>query len=66
MSKIVTVFIGLLTIIFVVAKIFEKVAFSWLWVFSPIWVSLLVLLGILIIGVMAGYAEHEKTNDETE
>jgi hypothetical protein len=43
-------FIGLLTIVFVIAKITGYVAWSWLWVFSPIIFS---IVGIIILIFLA-------------
>lgn len=47
-------FIGTLTLIFVVLKLAKLIAWSWLWVLSPIWISaglmLLVFGVILFIG----------------
>ena len=43
-------FIGLLTLIFVVAKIWGLITWSWWWVFSPLWISLVVVL--IITGII--------------
>lgn len=40
-------FAGLLTIVFIVLKLLGKIDWSWWWVLSPLWISLLV--GIVII-----------------
>lgn len=34
-------FIGLLTIVFITLKLLDKINWSWLWVLSPIWISIL-------------------------
>lgn len=39
----------LLTCIFVIAKIWGKINWSWWWVLSPIWISLLIFIVVLII-----------------
>lgn len=36
-------FCGLLTIVFVIAKITGYIDWSWWWVFSPLWISFLVV-----------------------
>lgn len=45
-----------LTLIFVTAKIFHQIEWSWVWVLSPIWIyaSLITLLiiGCLVFGVV--------------
>jgi hypothetical protein len=35
---------------FFFAKIFDKIDWSWWWVFSPLWIPLAVILSILILG----------------
>jgi hypothetical protein len=47
-------FISLLTIIFGVLKLLNVISWSWVWVFSPIWISgLIVVLSfgiVLVVG----------------
>lgn len=40
-------FFGLLTIVFIVLKLIKVIAWSWIWVFSPIWIP--VAGGVIII-----------------
>lgn len=42
-------FTGLLTIVFIVLKLCGVIAWSWLWVLSPIWIS--IILAILIVAI---------------
>ena len=58
-------FTGLLTLVFIVLKLCGVISWSWLWVLSPIWISLGIALilfaiaGILIlIAIIAD--EHDK------
>ena len=44
-------FTGLLTIVFIILKLTNVIAWSWLWVLSPIWISIVFVLIILIIGI---------------
>ncbi len=44
-------FVGLLTIVFIVLKLTGIIKWSWLWVLSPIWIS--VLFVILVISIIA-------------
>lgn len=37
-------FIGLLTIVFIILKLTGVIAWSWLWVLSPMWISLALSL----------------------
>ena len=46
---------GLLTIIFVIAKIFDKLDWSWFMVFWPIWIMpaiILSIIGLIVCGVI--------------
>lgn len=42
-------FAGLLTIAFIVLKLTNYIAWSWWWVLSPIWISVLIALVIFAI-----------------
>ena len=39
----------ILFLAFFFAKIFDKIDWSWWWIFSPLWIPLALLIGILII-----------------
>lgn len=43
-------FFGLLTILFVGLKLTGIIHWSWLWILSPIWISMLI--GIIIITII--------------
>jgi hypothetical protein len=49
-------FVGLLTIVFITLKLLGKIAWSWWWVLSPLWIApcvvLLVFLVVLAIGLI--------------
>jgi hypothetical protein len=46
-------FAGLLTIVFIVLKLCNVIAWSWWWVLSPIWISFSLALAILaIVGII--------------
>ena len=40
----ITGFIGLLTILFIVLKLFGVINWSWLWVLTPIWIPFVILI----------------------
>ena len=44
-------FSGLLTIVFIVLKLCNVIKWSWLWVLSPLWIS--VLISVLILAFFA-------------
>lgn len=43
-------FVGLLTIAFIVLKLCKVIAWSWLWVLSPIWiyVAIVIILALIV------------------
>ncbi len=43
-------FVGLLTILFIGLKLTGYIAWSWWWVLSPVWISVIVVI-LAIIGV---------------
>jgi len=40
-------FAGLLTIAFIVLKLTDIIDWSWIWVLSPIWLPILIILAVL-------------------
>lgn len=46
-------FVGVLTIVFIVLKLLGKIAWSWWWVLSPIWISIILVIIYLIIYIIA-------------
>jgi hypothetical protein len=47
-------FAGLLTIVFITLKLTNVIAWPWLWVLSPIWISFSLV--ILILAIIFGIA----------
>lgn len=45
-------FCGLLTIVFIILKLCNVIAWSWVWVFSPLWIPALIILVILFIATV--------------
>jgi hypothetical protein len=47
-------FCGLLTLLFIGLKLTGHITWSWIWVLSPLWLGLLISLGILglVLGVI--------------
>lgn len=44
---------SILTIIFVIAKLIGIFTYSWLWVFSPLWIPIVLLILLPLIGSAA-------------
>ena len=47
-----------LTIVFVVLKLTDNIDWSWIWVLSPLWISIVlsILLFSLVLGILALFA----------
>lgn len=44
-------FTGLLTILFVALKLTGVIAWSWVWVLSPVWISILIVV-LIFLGIV--------------
>ena len=44
-------FFGLLAIVFIVLKLTKVIAWSWFWVLAPVWISVILWLGLLVLAV---------------
>lgn len=53
-------FVGLLTIVFITLKLFGKITWSWAWVLSPIWISTILWVAILIIAIIAAEISRRR------
>ncbi len=45
-------FTGLLQILFIALKLTGFIDWSWLWVLSPIWISILLFVVIVVVGAI--------------
>ena len=45
-------FTGLLTIVFITLKLLNVINWSWWWVLSPIWITVILVLLIVIISIL--------------
>lgn len=52
--------VSILTIIFVILKLCGVIEWSWLWVFSPIWISLLITAIAFAVILVAGRIKKGK------
>lgn len=46
-------FLGILTLIFITLKLTGHIAWSWLWVLSPLWIPIAIVLVIGLIVLIA-------------
>jgi predicted tellurium resistance membrane protein TerC len=44
-------FVGLLTLLFIALKLTGYITWSWWWVLSPLWISFLLVVGLLMGGL---------------
>lgn len=42
-------FTGLLTITFIILKLTGVIAWPWIWVLSPIWISIILSIAVMVI-----------------
>lgn len=48
-------FCGILAIVFIVLKLLGKISWPWVWVLSPIWISLVISILIIIIVLICSF-----------
>lgn len=53
-------FISVLTLILIVLKLTNNITWSWIWVLSPIWISLVLLIIVFGIILLAGRIKKGK------
>ena len=53
-------FISVLTLIFVVLKLTNNISWSWIWVLSPTWISIILIILIFGIILVAGRIKKGK------
>ena len=51
-------FCGLLAIVFIALKLTGYIAWSWLWVLSPIWIPPAVVIAIAVLLIIIGGLER--------
>ena len=52
-------FVGLLTIAFIVLKLVGVITWSWVWVLSPLWISAVIYV-VIIVAVVGWFAVANK------
>lgn len=53
-------FVGLLTIVFITLKLTGYIAWSWWWVLSPLWISALVIVAILLVAAIVAVVSIKR------
>ena len=47
-------FTGLLTIAFIILKLCKVINWTWLWVLSPLWISCIIIVILIILDIFVG------------
>lgn len=60
-------FTGLLTIVFIILKLCNVISWSWWWVLSPLWIGLIITVGLIgiYIAIML-YEDREPRKRGTD
>lgn len=45
-------FTGLLTIVFIVLKLLKVINWSWLWVLSPLWITIALVIILTLLSII--------------
>lgn len=45
-------FVGLLTIVFITLKLLGVISWSWLWVLSPIWINIGLVIAVIVAAII--------------
>jgi hypothetical protein len=54
-------FAGLLTIVFIILKLCGIIAWSWCWVLSPLWISAILWVIVVVIVLLAGGRKNGRS-----
>lgn len=54
--------VSTLTVIFFILKITNLISWSWIWVFSPLWIDFLIAICLLIFAVILNFISVEMDN----
>ena len=57
------IFVGTLTVLFVVLKVLGYINWSWVWVFAPLWIDLILVIVMTMIMLIA-YTIVTKKRDK--
>ena len=52
-------FVGLLQLLFITLKLLKVISWSWIWVLSPTWISI-IIVAIIILGVYVIFWEKKR------
>lgn len=45
-------FVGALTLLFIGLKLCNVIAWDWVWVLSPIWITVLIVIGMFLLWIV--------------
>lgn len=53
-------FIATLTLVFIVLKCLDLIAWSWVWVFCPVWLTVLLIAVVFLLILVSGRIKNGK------
>ena len=57
-----SIFAGVFTVLFSILKLTDMLSWSWLWILSPLWITVILVSVTLIIMVMIYLIKDSKKN----
>ena len=52
-------FVGLLQLVFITLKLLKVITWSWLWVLSPTWISI-IIVAIIFLGLFVSFYKRNR------
>lgn len=57
---------GLLTLIFLILKLCNVITWSWIWVLSPIWISIILYVVLFVLAYFADKTDHNSKSKKVK
>ena len=56
--------VNVLLLVFVVLKLNNLIDWSWVWVLSPLWISAILIIALVILSLILDYFDKKKLNKD--
>lgn len=53
-------FSGILTLIFITLKLTDVIAWSWIWVLSPLWIGITLAIAIVVLATLLNVIANKR------
>lgn len=53
-------FVATLTLVFIVLKCLDLIVWSWIWVFCPVWLTVLLIAALFLLILVGGRIKNGK------